>query len=138
MNKPTSPPHVILEQKLELSPLTAVSPLDGRYANATRVLRPWFSEYGLIRLRVLVEVRWLQTLADHPAIDEIAPFTPAAVKQLHELTAHFSVDHAQRVKDIEATTNHDVKAIEYFLKEKVRGNRELEKAAEFIHFACTS
>ena len=76
---------------------------------------------------MLVEVRWLQTLADHPAIDEIAPFAPAAVKQLHELTAHFSVDHAQRVKDIEATTNHDVKAIEYFLKEKVRGNRELEK-----------
>ena len=138
MNKPASPPHVILEQKLELSPLTAVSPLDGRYANATRALRPWFSEYGLIRLRVLVEVRWLQTLADHPAIDEITPFAPAAVKQLHELTAHFSVDHAQRVKDIEATTNHDVKAIEYFLKEKVRGNRELEKAAEFIHFACTS
>ncbi|MEK7697072.1 MAG: adenylosuccinate lyase, partial [Pseudomonadota bacterium] len=138
MNKPASPPHVALEQKLELSPLTAVSPLDGRYANATRALRPWFSEYGLIRLRVLVEVRWLQTLADHPAIDELAPFAPAAVKQLHELTAHFSVDHAQRVKDIEATTNHDVKAIEYFLKEKVRGNRELEKAAEFIHFACTS
>jgi len=138
MNKPASPPHVVVEQKLELSPLTAISPLDGRYANATRALRPWFSEYGLIRLRVLVEVRWLQTLADHPAIDEIAPFAPAAVKRLHELTAHFSVDDAQRVKDIEATTNHDVKAIEYFLKEKVRGNRELEKSAEFIHFACTS
>ena len=138
MNKPASPPHVILEQKLELSPLTAVSPLDGRYANATRVLRPWFSEYGLIRLRVLVEVRWLQTLADHSKLKELAPLAPATVEQLRGLTEHFSVDDARRVKDIEATTNHDVKAIEYFLKEKVRGNRELEKAAEFIHFACTS
>ncbi len=138
MNRPVSPPHVALEQKLELSPLTAVSPLDGRYANATRALRPWFSEYGLIRLRVLIEVRWLQALADHSKIKELAPFAPATVKQLHELAANFSVNDAQRVKDIETTTNHDVKAIEYFLKEKARGNRELEKAAEFIHFACTS
>ncbi|MBI3575898.1 MAG: adenylosuccinate lyase [Gammaproteobacteria bacterium] len=138
MNKPVSPPHAALEQKLELGPLTAVSPLDGRYASATRALRPWFSEYGLIRLRVLVEVRWLQTLADHSKIKELAPFVPATVEQLRELAANFSASDAQRVKDIEATTNHDVKAIEYFLKEKVRGNRELEKAAEFIHFACTS
>ena len=139
MNKqPPAPPQVSAEPQLELSPLTAVSPLDGRYARATAALRPWFSEYGLIRLRVRVEVCWLQTLADLPGIDEIAPFSPAAVQKLRDLTGNFSEADARRVKEIEATTNHDVKAVEYFLKEKVRGNAELEKAAEFIHFACTS
>ncbi len=124
--------------ELGLSPLTAVSPLDGRYTRATERLRPYFSEYGLIRLRVQVEVRWLQALADHPQIAEVAPFSPATAQQWQAIAADFAETDARRVKEIEATTNHDVKAIEYFLKEKVHGNAELEKAAEFIHFACTS
>ncbi len=139
IQSPAAPtPPMKTESKLDLSPLTAVSPLDGRYARATSALRPYFSEYGLIRLRVLVEVRWLQALADHPQIPEVAPFSAKTVQQLQAIAADFTEADARRVKEIEAVTNHDVKAIEYFLKEKVRGNAELEKAAEFIHFACTS
>src|SRR5919108_4429159 len=114
--KPTPPPP------LSLSPLTTLSPLDGRYANKTAALRAAFSEYGLIRLRVLVEVRWLLALADNPGIAEVPPFSAPARELLEALVANFSEADAARVKQIEATTNHDVKAVEYFLKEKTQHN----------------
>jgi len=120
------------------SALMAISPIDGRYADKTAVLRPVFSEFGLIRFRVTVEVRWLQALAQHPGIIEINPFSAAANSVLDSLVKDFSEADAQRVKAIEKTTNHDVKAIEYLLKEKIAGCAELEKVSEFIHFACTS
>nr|VFK28195.1 MAG: Adenylosuccinate lyase [Candidatus Kentron sp. MB]VFK32350.1 MAG: Adenylosuccinate lyase [Candidatus Kentron sp. MB]VFK75842.1 MAG: Adenylosuccinate lyase [Candidatus Kentron sp. MB] len=123
---------------MELSQLTAVSPIDGRYGDKTIQLRSLFSEFGLIRHRVLVEVRWLQHLADESAIREVPPFSPRAKEDLEEIIRAFDLNDAQRVKDIERTTNHDVKAVEYFLKERIAGNRELEKVQEFIHFACTS
>lgn len=118
--------------------LTAISPIDGRYANKVEDLRPIFSEYGLIRFRVLVEVRWLQALAKHPLITEVQTFSATADELLNNIIDQFSESDAQRVKDIEKTTNHDVKAVEYLLKEKIAGNAELEKVSEFIHFACTS
>ncbi len=123
---------------LQLNPLTALSPLDGRYQSKTAPLRPLFSEYGLIRRRVLVEIRWLLALAAHKKIKEVPPFSPATKKLLEDIVADFSESDARRVKEIEATTNHDVKAIEYFLKEKTRDNREIARCTEFIHFACTS
>ncbi len=123
---------------MELSSLTAISPIDGRYSDKTRDLRVVFSEYGLIRHRVLVEVRWLRMLADHPGIIEVPALSQHAVKLLENIVDNFSVEDAQRVKNIERTTNHDVKAVEYFLKEKITGNAELEAVSEFIHFACTS
>jgi adenylosuccinate lyase len=132
MNKPNKP------DALPLNPLTALSPLDGRYQTKTAELRPLFSEYGLIRHRVLVEIRWLMALADHRKIKEVAPFSAATQKLLNGIVADFSEADARRVKEIEAKTNHDVKAIEYFLKEKTRGNREVARCTEFIHFACTS
>jgi len=118
--------------------LTAISPIDGRYADKVNALRPIFSEYGLIRFRVQVEVRWLQALANHPLITEISPFSDSANRLLDNIINDFSEADAQRVKDIEKTTNHDVKAVEYLLKEKIAGHTELEKVSEFIHFACTS
>jgi adenylosuccinate lyase len=118
--------------------LTAISPIDGRYADKVEALRPIFSEYGLIRFRVLVEVRWLQALAAHPLIPEVAPFTEAATLLLNNIVDNFSTVDAERVKVIEKTTNHDVKAVEYLLKEKIAGCAELEQVSEFIHFACTS
>src|SRR3990167_9109856 len=123
---------------MELSALTAISPVDGRYASKTAALRPIFSEFGLIRYRAIVEVRWLQKLASHAGIPEVPAFSANANSQLDEIVRTFSQADAQRVKDIEKTTNHDVKAIEYLLKEKVAGNAELNKVTEFIHFACTS
>ncbi len=123
---------------MELSPLTAVSPVDGRYGGKTAALRPIFSEYGLIRHRVIVEVRWLQALAAHEDIAEVPPFSAHAGHVLDDIIEKFSEQDAQRVKNIESTTNHDVKAVEYFLKEKIAGNAELEAVSEFIHFACTS
>ncbi|CDI04300.1 adenylosuccinate lyase [Candidatus Competibacter denitrificans Run_A_D11] len=123
---------------MELTALTAISPIDGRYADKTTVLRPIFSEYGLIRHRVIVEVRWLQALANHSAIAEVPPLSKAALQTLQALVADFGPADAQRVKDIERITNHDVKAVEYLLKEKIAGNAELEAVSEFIHFACTS
>ncbi|MBI5782121.1 MAG: adenylosuccinate lyase [Gammaproteobacteria bacterium] len=123
---------------MPLNSLTALSPLDGRYQTKTAELRPLFSEYGLIRHRVLVEIRWLLALGDRKKIREVTPFSPAAKKLLDGIIPDFSESDAQRVKEIEATTNHDVKAIEYFLKEKTRDNREIARCAEFIHFACTS
>ena len=123
---------------MDLTPLTAVSPIDGRYARKTEDLRPIFSEYGLIRHRVLVEIRWLQALSEEPLIAEVPPFSEHANNLLEGIIENFSLEDAQRVKNIERTTNHDVKAVEYFLKEKIAGNRELEAVSEFIHFACTS
>ena len=123
---------------MELSPLTAISPVDGRYASKTAELRPIFSEYGLIRHRVLVEVRWLQKLAEHPGIPEVSPFSEHARAILDGLVENFTEADARRVKNIERTTNHDVKAVEYFIKEKIAGNAELEAVSEFVHFACTS
>ncbi|VAW74127.1 Adenylosuccinate lyase @ SAICAR lyase [hydrothermal vent metagenome] len=123
---------------MELSSLTAVSPVDGRYGRKTETLRPIFSEYGLIRHRVLVEVRWLQALATHSGIPEVPALSEHASNMLDAIAANFSEEDAQRVKNIERTTNHDVKAVEYFLKEKIAGNTELDAISEFIHFACTS
>ncbi|MSR16225.1 MAG: adenylosuccinate lyase [Methylococcaceae bacterium] len=118
--------------------LTAISPIDGRYADKVDELRPIFSEYGLIRFRVQVEVRWLQALANQAEIVEVLTFSDGANQHLENIISHFSETDALRVKAIEKTTNHDVKAVEYFLKEKIAGNTELEKVSEFIHFACTS
>ena len=123
---------------MQVSPLTALSPLDGRYASKTGDLRPIFSEYGLIRARVTVEVRWLQMLAANPNIVEVPAFTDCAHAFLDAIVDDFSEADALRVKAIEATTNHDVKAVEYLLKEKVADNTELAASSEFFHFACTS
>ncbi len=123
---------------MELSSLTAISPIDGRYGGKTEVLRPIFSEFGLIRHRVLVEVRWLVALSEEPGIAELPPFSSRARAFLEALVEQFGEDDARRVKAIEATTNHDVKAVEYFLKERMAGEPELARAAEFVHFACTS
>ncbi len=123
---------------MELSALTAISPIDGRYGNKLEELRPIFSEFGLIRHRVTVEVRWLQKLADDKNIEEVTAFSDHANKLLNTIVTDFSEADAQRVKNIESTTNHDVKAVEYFLKEKIEGNAELEAISEFFHFACTS
>jgi adenylosuccinate lyase len=123
---------------MNLSALTALSPVDGRYGSKTKELREYFSEYGLIKQRVVVEVRWLQALAKHKDISEVPAFSSAANTLLNNIVDDFSETDAQRVKDIEATTNHDVKAVEYFLKEKVADNAELQAINEFIHFACTS
>ena len=123
---------------MELSQLTAISPIDGRYGAKTDALRPIFSEYGLIRHRVIVEIRWLQALAAYEGITEVPALGGHAERVLNDIIEKFSEQDAQRVKNIESTTNHDVKAVEYFLKEKIAGNTELEAISEFIHFACTS
>ena len=123
---------------MDLTALTAVSPVDGRYGRKTENLRPIFSEFGLIRHRVLVEVRWLQALAAEPLIPEVPALGEHADAILNGIVDNFSEEDAQRVKNIERTTNHDVKAVEYFLKEKVSGNQELLAISEFFHFACTS
>ncbi|WP_069470913.1 adenylosuccinate lyase [Candidatus Marithrix sp. Canyon 246] len=123
---------------MELSSLTAISPIDGRYASKTKVLRSIFSEFGLIRYRVLVEIRWLQFLSAHPDIVEVPEFSADTTKFLNDLIENFSVEDAQRVKAIERTTNHDVKAVEYFIKEKIADVASLAAVSEFIHFACTS
>nr|WP_298412736.1 adenylosuccinate lyase [uncultured Halomonas sp.] len=123
---------------MQLSSLTALSPVDGRYGNKTDTLREHFSEFGLIRARVTVEVRWLECLAAHAGIQEVPALSSDAKAFLDRLIAEFSVDDAQCIKDIERTTNHDVKAVEYFLKEKIAAHAELQAMSEFIHFACTS
>lgn len=123
---------------MELSALTALSPTDGRYASKTAALRPWFSEYGLIYHRVLVEIRWLQMLAAHPQISEVPAFSTDTNAFLESILSNFGETDALRVKAIERTTNHDVKAVEYYLKEKIAGQAALEAVSEFIHFACTS
>lgn len=118
--------------------LLALSPLDGRYAGKVDALRPIFSEYGLIKARVKVEVEWLLALANEPGIVELAPFAPGAAARLRALADGFAPAHAARVKEIERTTNHDVKAVEYFIKEQLKDDAELAPALEFVHFACTS
>jgi adenylosuccinate lyase len=123
---------------MELSPLTAISPVDGRYAGKTASLRPLFSEFGLIHQRVTVEIRWFQALAAEPAITEVPPFSDEANEFLNLIIENFSEADAERVKQIERTTNHDVKAVEYFLKEKISDQPELNAVNEFLHFACTS
>ena len=121
-----------------MNTLTALSPIDGRYASKVDSLRPYLSEFGLIHARVTVEVRWLQTLANHADIHEIQPFSAATNERLDAIVANFSEADAMCIKDIERTTNHDVKAVEYFLKEKIADIDALKDAGEFIHFACTS
>ncbi len=123
---------------MELNALTAISPVDGRYGARTVELRDIFSEFGLIKFRVTVEVRWLQQMAGIAGIAEVPPLSVEANQLLNEIVDNFNLADAQRVKDIEKTTNHDVKAVEYLLKEKVAGNAELAAISEFIHFACTS
>ena len=120
------------------TPLTALSPLDGRYAAKVDGLRPHFSEFGLIRNRVRVEIEWLKALAAEPHIAEAAAFSPATIAELDAVIANFSVADAEAVKEIEATTNHDVKAMEYWLKKRFAANAEVMKVTEFIHFGCTS
>jgi adenylosuccinate lyase len=122
----------------EFSPLTAVTPIDGRYQKKTEPLRRHFSEYGLIFYRVLVEVQWLRRLAAEPGIAEVPPMSAEAESFLDGLVRHFDLDSAHRIKTIERTTNHDVKAVEYFLKQAVADHHELKRISEFIHFACTS
>ncbi|HHB0831956.1 adenylosuccinate lyase [Acinetobacter baumannii] len=121
-----------------MNALTALSPLDGRYASKCDALRPFLSEFGLIHARVTVEVRWLQALSNRPEIVEVAPFSAETNAALDAIVSSFSEEDANRIKEIERTTNHDVKAVEYFLKEKIAGIAELQNAGEFIHFACTS
>ncbi|WP_150138348.1 adenylosuccinate lyase [Candidatus Enterovibrio escicola] len=123
---------------MELSSLTAISPVDGRYGEKTNVLRPIFSEFGLLKYRTIVEIYWLQKLAATDAIEEVPAFSIEANAFLHKIANEFNEDDAIRIKKIEYTTNHDVKAVEYFLKEKVAKNTELNTVNEFIHFACSS
>ncbi len=123
---------------MQVSPISALSPLDGRYASKVANLRPIFSEYGLIRARVTVEVRWFQMLSASEDIQEVPSFSDAAMQFLHAIVDDFSEEDAARVKEIERTTNHDVKAVEYFLKEQVADHKELANSSEFFHFACTS
>lgn len=123
---------------MTLSTLTALSPIDGRYASKVDALRPIVSELGLMRARVEVELAWIKSLANHAAIDEVAPLSQQAIAEIDAITANFSERCGQRIKAIEATTNHDVKAIEYFIKEKFADHPELNAIAEFVHFACTS
>jgi adenylosuccinate lyase len=120
------------------TPLTALSPLDGRYARSADPLRPYFSEYALIRYRLRVELAWLRALAANPAIRELKPFSAPTGAALGRLVARFSEQDAAQIKQIEAETNHDVKALEYWLKRRLAGNREAQRSLEFIHFACTS
>ena len=123
---------------MNLSALTAISPIDGRYGSKTAELRPFASEYGLIHNRIIVEIEWLKALADHPAITEVPAFSQQAIKLLDSIKTDFNETDAQRVKDIESKINHDVKAIEYFIKEKIEESEELNAVTEFVHFACTS
>jgi adenylosuccinate lyase len=123
---------------MELSALSALSPVDGRYGTKTHALRPYFSEYGLINSRVIVEIRWLQQLAANPYIKEVASLSDTANKVLDNIINNFDESQATLVKGIEATTNHDVKAVEYYIKQQFAGNSELEAISEYVHFACTS
>src|SRR5699024_8386146 len=122
---------------LPLSALTAISPIDGRYGRKTADLRAYCSEYGLIRYRLIVEIRWLQMLADTPDIPEVPAFSPQANATLEALIDGFDVDEAQKIKHIERTTNHDVKAVEYYLRDRIEHCAELADVSQFIHFACT-
>jgi adenylosuccinate lyase len=122
----------------QLNPLLAISPVDGRYAGKVDSLRETTSEYGLIRNRVAVEIRWLETLSHHSALPEVPLLSAQAAYELRNVITNFSLADAERIKELEATTNHDVKAVEYFIKEKISANKELIALCEFVHFACTS
>ncbi|MGJ7460938.1 adenylosuccinate lyase [Halomonas sp. MA07-2] len=123
---------------MPLSALTALSPVDGRYTGKAAALREHFSEFGLIRARVIVEIRWLQRLAELAGVTEVPPLSAEATAFLEAQIRDFSLEDAERIKEIERTTNHDVKAVEYFLKEQIAGQPELHAITEFVHFACTS
>lgn len=123
---------------MDLSALTALSPVDGRYGAKTSTLREYFSEYGLIKNRVTVEIRWLLALSEHDGIGELPSFSAEARTLLERIVGDFGIEQAQRIKEIERTTNHDVKAVEYFIKEQIADNAELMTVNEFVHFACTS
>jgi adenylosuccinate lyase len=123
---------------MKVPTLRALSPTDGRYAEKVNDLRDIFSEYGLIRFRVMVEVRWIQCLADAPDIEEIGPISSAMKDVLNRIVDDFSLDDAERVKNIEATTNHDVKAVEYFIRERLGDGPETQPLKDFLHFGCTS
>jgi len=127
-----------LAPSLKLNELTALSPVDGRYAGKTSTLREYCSEFGLIKRRVIVELRWFQALCNEPEIAELPGLSGESVEFLGQVAGNFSLSDAQRIKDIESDTNHDVKAVEYFLKEKFQPFPELAEHAEFLHFACTS
>ena len=123
---------------MNLTHLTAISPIDGRYFDKTSTLSTIFSEFGLIKYRVLIEVKWLQVLSNNADILEVPEFSQKAAQFLSDIATNFSLEDAQVIKDIERTTNHDVKAVEYFLKDQIKGNTELNAVSEFFHFACTS
>ncbi len=123
---------------MDLTTLNAISPIDGRYRNKTGELGQIFSEFGLIKARVTVEVRWLQQLAQHTGIEEVKAFSSEANGLLESIVSDFSAEDAEAIKTIERTTNHDVKAVEYFIKQKIADNTELNTVSEFVHFACTS
>ncbi len=123
---------------MSFNPLLSISPIDGRYQDKTQELQTIFSEFGLIKYRVLIEIKWLQTLSDNSDITEVPVFDEATKKELQSIADDFNLDDAQRIKDIEKTTNHDVKAVEYFIKEKIKSNSVLNAVNEFVHFACTS
>ncbi len=123
---------------MELSALTAISPVDGRYQNKADVLRPIFSEYGLFRFRVLVEIEWLKKLSKNPNIKEIESFSANSISLLDNIKNNFSIDDAKQIKKIEKITNHDMKAVEYFIREKIQSDPKLKNVSQFIHFACTS
>ena len=123
---------------MKVSPLRALSPTDGRYFDKVNDLRDIFSEYGLMRFRVLVEVRWLQCLADEADIEEIGPISSVMKDVLNRVTDDFSMDDAERIKAIEATTNHDVKAVEYSIRERLGDGPETKPLKDFLHFGCTS
>jgi adenylosuccinate lyase len=123
---------------MELNALTALSPLDGRYRRSGAKLAPYFSEFGLIKYRVQVEIEWLKALAAEKGIKEVPAFSAKTVAELDAIVSNFSLADAEAVKTHEKVTNHDVKAVEYFLKDKTAGNAEVTKVSEFIHFACTS
>lgn len=123
---------------MDFTPLTAISPIDGRYADKTKSLRPFFSEYGLLRARVEVELRWLHLLGANAAIEEVPKLSADAETFLEDIIKHFSIEDAEQIKNIERTTNHDVKAVEYFIKDKFAQHPELNAVKEFVHFACTS
>ena len=121
-----------------INPIFALSPLDGRYATSVEDLRPIFSEYGLMKARVCIELEWLKTLSAEPQITEVPEFSPETLAELDAIMNNFSLENAAEIKTIEATTNHDVKAIEYWLKQRLAHNAEIKQVNEFIHFACTS
>ena len=123
---------------MKLSALTAVSPIDGRYGSKCQSLRAIFSEFGLIHCRVRVEIEWLQQLAEHQQIPEVPALSEEDNEFLSQLADNFCEADAQKIKDIEATTNHDVKAVEYWIKDQLSGRPALEAISEFVHFACTS